>query len=345
MDLLVIGGTVFLGRHLVPAAQARGHRVTLFNRGQHNPELFPEVEKLRGDRNGDLSPLDGRRWDACVDTCGYIPRQVRTMAEFLSGAIGHYTFISSISVYADSDRLNIDESAPVGRLDDPTVETVDGQTYGPLKALCEEAAEAAMPGRALNIRPGLIVGPHDPSDRFTYWPLRVARGGSYAAPAGPDFPVQVIDARDLADWIVRMIEAGGTGVFNATGPDKPLTMGEILDTCRAVAVDGAAGDDPTAADATLAEPRPVWIGEDILEAHKVGAYVEMPLWLPAAAGGLAAVDIGKARAAGLAFRPLAETVRDTLAWASARPADYAMRAGLSAAREAELLGAVVGGSA
>ncbi len=329
MDILIIGGTVFLGRHLVPAALARGHRVTLFNRGQHNADLFPEVEKLRGDRNRDLAVLAGRRWDACVDTCGYLPRQVRASAEALAGAVDHYTFVSSISVYADSAEPSLDESAPVGRLDDPGVETIDGHTYGPLKALCEEAAEAALPGRVLNVRPGLIVGPHDPSDRFTYWPVRVARGGAFAAPAEPDFPVQVIDARDLAEWIVRMIESGGTGVYNATGPAYPLTMGEVIETCRAA----AAGD-----------ARPVWIGEDLLAAHQVGAYVEMPLWIPAAFGGLTAVDIGKARAAGLAFRPLAETVRDTLAWATARQADYAMRAGLSAEREAELLEAAGAGA-
>lgn len=329
MQILIIGGTIFLGRHLVDAARARGHSVTLFNRGQHHPDLFPEIEKLRGDRGGDLGALDGRRWDACVDTCGYVPRTVRATAERLSGAVGHYTFISSISVYADADVLDIDESAPVGRLDDPTVETVDGHTYGPLKALCEEAAEAAMPGRTLNVRPGLIVGPHDPSDRFTYWPLRVARGGAFAAPAGPDFPVQVIDARDLAAWIVRMIEAGGTGVYNATGPDYRLTMGEVLDTSRGIAASDA---------------RPVWIGEDVLEAQQVGAYVEMPLWIPAASGGLAAVDVRKAVASGLTFRPLADTVRDTLAWAGTRPADYALRAGLSAEREAALLAAVGSGS-
>jgi 2'-hydroxyisoflavone reductase len=338
MQILIIGGTIFLGRHLVDAARARGHSLTLFNRGQHHPDLFPEIEKLRGDRGGDLGALDGRRWDACVDTCGYVPRTVRATAERLSGAVGHYTIISSISVYADADVLNIDESAPVGRLDDPTVETVDGQTYGPLKALCEEAAEAAMPGRVLGVRPGLIVGPHDPSDRFTYWPLRVARGGAFAAPAGPDFPVQVIDARDLAEWIVRMIEAGGTGVYNATGPDYRLTMGEVLTTCHKVVEQDAAGGD--AENPAL----PVWIGEDVLEAHQVGAYVEMPLWIPAASGGLAAVDIGKAVGSGLAFRPLIDTVRDTLTWARARPADYALRAGLSAEREAALLAAAGVGS-
>lgn len=159
VHFLVIGGTIFLGRHLVPAALARGHAVTLFNRGQHNPDLFPDVEVLRGDRNGDLAALDGRRWDAVVDTCGYVPRQVRRMTDALAGRVGHYTFVSSISVYADEGTPHLDESAAVGTLADPTVERVDGETYGPLKALCEQAAEAGMPGRALVVRPGLIVGP------------------------------------------------------------------------------------------------------------------------------------------------------------------------------------------
>ncbi len=207
MKLLVLGGTVFLGRHLVEAATARGHSVTLFNRGQHNPELYPEVEKLRGDRDSDLSALQGRRWDAVIDTCGYLPRAVRASAELLADAVDHYTFISSISVYADFHTPAMDESAPVGTLADETVEEVTGETYGPLKALCEQAAERALPGRVLNIRPGLIVGPHDPTDRFTYWPVRVARGGEVLAPGRPHVPVQVIDGRDLAEWTVRMVEA------------------------------------------------------------------------------------------------------------------------------------------
>ena len=189
MNLLILGGTVFLGRHLVEAALARGHAVTLFNRGQHNPDLFPEVERLRGDRDGDLQALEGRRWDAVVDTCGYVPRVVRASAEMLAPNVDHYTFISSISVYADTSKPGIDEQAPVGTLDDPTTEEVTGESYGPLKALCEQAAEAAMPGRVLNIRPGLIVGPHDPTDRFTYWVRRVAEGGEVLAPGNPHAPV------------------------------------------------------------------------------------------------------------------------------------------------------------
>src|SRR5579885_1733748 len=235
MKLLILGGTVFLGRHIVEAALARGHEITLFNRRQHNGELFPEVEKLRGDRNGDLSALEGRRWDAAIDTSGYFPRVVRASAQKLSGAVDHYTFISSISVYADFTQVGMDENAPVGTLKDESVEEITGESYGPLKVLCEQAAEQAMPGRVLNIRPGLIVGPHDPSDRFTYWPRRLARGGDVLAPGRPERLVQLIDVRDLAEWNIRAAEARLTGLFNATGPSGELTMAQVIDACRNVA--------------------------------------------------------------------------------------------------------------
>jgi 2'-hydroxyisoflavone reductase len=333
MKLLILGGTVFLGRRLVETALAHGHEVTLFNRGQHNPELYPAVEKLRGDRDGDpstgsgpaLAALRGRRWDAAIDTCGYIPRVVRASAELLAGAVGHYTFISSISVYPSFKEIGMDEAAPVGTLDDPTVEEVTGETYGPLKALCEQAAEAAMPGRVLNIRPGLIVGPHDPSDRFTYWPHRVAWGGEVLAPGRPERHVQIIDAGDLAEWTVRMVEGGRVGVYNATGPAYALTMGRLLEVCREVSGAGA---------------RVTWVGEDFLAEREVGAWIELPLWIPEAdpdALGFSDVDCGKAIAAGLTFRDLAETVRATLEWNAARPADREWRAGLKPEREAELL--------
>jgi 2'-hydroxyisoflavone reductase len=325
MKLLILGGTVFLGRHLVEAALARGHAVTLFNRGQHNADLYPEVEKLRGDRDGDLAALHGRAWDAAIDTCGYVPRVVRASAELLADAVSHYTFISSISVYAGFKELGIDESAPVGVLADQAVEEVTGESYGPLKALCEQAAEQAMPGRVLNIRPGLIVGPHDPTDRFTYWPVRVARGGEVLAPGRPERHVQVVDVRDLAEWTVRMVEARQTGVYNATGPEYSLTMGQLLDVCRAV----------SGSDARFS-----WVGEDFLAEKEVGPWMEVPLWIPESdpdAAGFSDVDCGKAIAAGLSFRDLAETVRATLAWDATRPRDVERRAGLKAEREAELL--------
>lgn len=324
MRLLILGGTVFLGRHLVEAALAGGHDVTLFNRGRHNPDLFPEVERLRGDRAGDLMALEGRRWDAAIDTCGYVPRVVGASATLLAGAVDHYTFISSLSVYADFGPMGIDESSPVGTLDDPTMETVDGETYGPLKALCEAAAEAAMPGRVLTLRPGLIVGPYDPTDRFTYWPVRVAQGGEVLAPGRPERPVQVIDVRDLAEWTVRIVEECRTGVYNADGPDHVLTMGALLEQCAAT----------SGSDARLA-----WMSDEELVAAGAGAWMEVPLWLPESeAPGFFSIDCRKAFAAGLTFRPIVDTIRATLAWHATRPPDTTLAAGMTREREAELLG-------
>ena len=334
MKLLILGGTVFLGRHLVAAALARGDEVTLFNRGQHNPELFPEVEKLRGDRDGDLDALRGRRWDAVIDTCGYVPRVVRASAELLADAVAHYTFISSISVYADNSRPGMDESTPVGTLEDESIETVDGETYGPLKALCERAAEAAMPGRVLSIRAGLIVGPHDPTDRFTYWPYRVAQGGDVLAPGRPERPVQFVDGRDLADGNLRMAASRRAGVYNATGPDDELTMGRLLEECKAVS-----GSDA----------RFVWVDEAFLLEREVGPWMELPLWIPETQtemAGFMRVSCKRAIADGLTFRPLSETIQATLDWNAARPElrlaerDYGVplpRAGMKPERERELL--------
>ena len=324
MRLLILGGTVFLGRHLVEAALARGHTVTLFNRGQHNPELFPAVEKLRGDRTGDLSALAGRTWDAVIDTCGYIPRHVAASARALADSVGHYTFISSISVYANPV-AGTDESGAVATLADPMVETVTGETYGGLKYLCEEAAGNALPGRALLLRPGLIVGPHDPSDRFTYWVHRVAGGGEVLAPGRPPRLVQVIDVRDLAAWNLHLAEQGVTGVFNATGPNYALTMQQLLVDCRA-----AAGSDAAF----------TWTTDEFLLANKIVPWTELPLWIPEHDGpSLMAIDISKALAAGLRFRSLQTTVADTLAWDQRLPPDAPRRAGLAGEKETALLAA------
>lgn len=325
MKLLILGGTVFLGRHICNVALARGHTVTLFNRGQHNPELFPEVEKLRGNRDGELGVLKGRTWDAVVDTCGYVPRLVRASAEALADSVEHYTFISSLSVYADTRQPGLDESAPVGKLEDEAVEQITGETYGPLKALCEQAAENALPGRAFHVRAGLIVGPYDPTDRFTYWPVRVARGGEVLAPGNPESPVQFVDVRDLSDWIVRRVEARSAGVFNATGPDYALPMRQFLEACQ------SASGTPS---------KLIWADEKFLAEQGIQPWMEMPLWIPESdegAAGFSAFNCRKAIAAGLTFRPLADTVRDTLAWASTRPADHAWRAGLPSEREAAAL--------
>lgn len=318
MDILIIGGTRFLGRHIVEVALAAGHRLTLFNRGQTNPELFPEVEKLRGDRATDLNALEGRRWDAAIDICGYVPRVVRASTERLAGAVAHYTFISSISVYADFQHLHMDESAPTGVLTDPTTEEITNETYGPLKALCEQVVEQAFSDRSLLIRPGYIVGPHDPTDRFTYWPHRVALGGEVLAPGDPEAPVQFIDVRDLAEWIVRMVEARATGAYNATGPEYTLEMGRLLAECKQL----------TGSDAHF-----IWADETFLEAHKV----EPPIWSPSNEPGAATVNCQHAIDAGLIFRPLSETIRATLEWDVSRPAGYTLRAGLAPEQEAGLL--------
>jgi 2'-hydroxyisoflavone reductase len=322
MRLLIIGGTVFLGRHLVESALRRGHQLTLFNRGQHNPDLFPQVEKIHGDRDGGLDALAGGRWEAVIDTCGYVPRVVRTSAESLADRVEHYTFISTISVYAEPLTPGADESAPVGRLVDESVEQITGETYGPLKALCEQAVEQTLPGRSLIIRPGLIVGPHDPSDRFTYWPGRVARGGEVLAPSGPERLSQIIDARDLADWTLAMVVRRATGTYNATGPAEPLTLGRLLQTCREV----------SGSDASF-----TWVSDEFLTENGVTPYTELPLWLPIQYAAWEMVSIQKALEAGLKFRPLAQTVRDTLEWERTRPADTPRRNGLPAERETAIL--------
>lgn len=328
MKVLILGGTVFLGRHLVDAALARGHSVTVFHRGHHLADLPPQVERLRGDRTkGELAALRDRRWDAAIDTSGDLPRSVRASAELLASAVDHYTFVSSISVYHDASVIGIDEGAPLAELADADTDAEEESagTYGAHKALCERAAEAAMPGRVLHVRPGLIAGPYDPTDRFTYWPRRVARGGEVLAPGRPERAVQFIDARDLAGWIVRMVETRRAGVFNATGPERPLPMRAVLETCQAT----------SGSDATL-----TWVPDEILLAEQIQPWTELPLWIPesrATHRGFMAVNCARAVGAGLAFRPLAETVRDTLAWDAARPRGTVWQAGLQPEREAAAL--------
>jgi 2'-hydroxyisoflavone reductase len=319
MKILVLGGTVFVGRAFVDAAQARGHEITLFNRGTHGADLFPDVEQLRGDRTLDLSPLKGRQWDAVLDTCGYVPRVVRASAELLAGAVGHYTFISTGSVYEEFGAMPFTETSGLAVMTDPTVEEITNETYGPLKAACEQAVETTLPGRTLVIRPGLIVGPHDPTDRFTYWPTRVAKGGEVLAPNLPGRKGQVLDVRDLGEWTLRLIEAGTTGLYNACGPAEPYRLGDLLDMCERVSGSGATF---------------TWVTEDFLLGQEVTPWMEIPLWLPATDF---LMDIDKALAAGLTHRPLAVTVADTLAWQTDRPSDYEWKAGLKPERERVLL--------
>jgi len=326
MRILIIGGTRFLGRHLVESALARRHEVTLFNRGQTNPNLFPQLETIIGDREKDVNSLKDRIWDAVIDVAGYLPRIVRLSAEALEPNVSRSVFISSISVYENLRKIGIDESYPVGKITKETAEEITGETYGPLKALCEQVMQEIYGERALIIRPGLIVGPHDPTDRFTYWPVRVARGGDVLAPQKPEALTQIIDVRDLSDFIIKLIEDSAWGVYNVTGPDYELTMGKLLKVSRQV----------SGSDANFK-----WASVDFLNQNKVEAWSDMPAWVPDDEEGLGAarIDIFKAIRAGLKFRPLEETVRDTLEWAKTLPADHEWGAGLTAEREAEVLAA------
>jgi len=325
MRLLILGGTVFLGRTLVERARDRGHDVTLFNRGQSAPELFPEVDQLHGDRDGRLDALAGRTFDACIDTCGYIPRIVRQSVQLLSSRVGRYAFVSSLSVYADPSPGGTGEDGALASLDDPSIETVTGETYGPLKAACEREVVAAFDDRAVLLRPGLIVGPHDPTDRFTYWPRRADRGGRILAPGRPERAIQFVDVRDVAEWMLDLLEADATGAFNVVPPPGAMTMSTLLHACC-----GAAS----------AEGSLEWVPDEVLVQHGVDAWIELPLWIPEedpVARGFFQFRSDRAVAAGLRFRPIGETVADTLAWARTRPPDYAWRAGLKAAKERDIL--------
>jgi 2'-hydroxyisoflavone reductase len=309
MRLLVLGGTAFLGRALVEAAIARGDEVTIFTRGRTNPELFPEVDRRTGDRDGDLASLETGEWDAAVDLSGYVPRHVRASSELLEPRVGRYAFVSSVSAYADLSR-GPDEESPLAELEDPGSEDV-AQHYGALKALCEAEVVRTYDDRSLVVRPGLIVGPHDPTGRFTYWPHRFARGGSVLIPTLAK-QVQLIDARDLAEWILAMLREQRGGVYNAAGT---WTFADVASAC---ATDGAA---------------PVEIDDAFLLAQEVGEWMELPLWIasPEYAGMLSA-DASRALDAGLTFRPLDDTARATL-----ERAEPVEGVGLTPQRERELL--------
>jgi len=299
-SILILGGTGFLGPHVVEAALARGHTLTLFNRGKTNPKLFPDLEKLHGDRDGHLEALVGRTWDAVVDTSGYVPRIVKASADLLAPSVGHYVFVSTISVYADEAKVGADETAAVATIEDPTNEDV-ATNYGALKALCEQAAEAAMPERVTNVRPGLIVGPRDPTGRFTHWPTRLAGGGEVIGPGDGTTPTQWIDGRDLAAWIVTLIERRTTGVYNALGPVERTTMKAALDACN-----HAGGDRATI----------TWVDDEFLDHEGVSAWQDLPMWIPAKGdmAGFGTLANARAVAAGLTFRPILDTARDTLDW-------------------------------
>jgi 2'-hydroxyisoflavone reductase len=327
-SILVLGGTGFLGPHVVTAALARGHAVTLFNRGKTHPGLFPGVEKLHGDRDGHLEALAGRTWDAVVDPSGYVPRIVKMSAELLAPSVGHYVFISTISVYARNDVPNADEALPVATIADPTNEDVKAN-YGALKALCERATEAAMPGRVANLRSGLIIGPGDPTGRFTHWPTRLAQGGEVLAPGDGKTPVQYIDGRDLGAWIVRVIEDRTVGTINAFGPAQRTTMKEVLEACN-----HALGD----------KAQLTWVDADFLDKQEVSGWSEMPMWIDPRGeyAGFGTMQNTKAIKAGLVCRPIGDTAKDTLAWLETLPEDQRAKArstGINPDKEARVLAA------
>ena len=319
MRLLVLGGTRFLGRAAVEAALARGHEVTLFNRGETNAELFPETEKLRGDRDGGLTALEGREWDAVIDPSGFVPRLIRDSAELLRNSVGHYVFVSSMSVYLEPYVADFDEDAAVFE-DEPKTEEVL-EEYAQLKAACERVLAEVLPEAHASVRAGLIVGPHDPSGRFTYWPLRVAAGGDVLAPGPPERKVQFVDVRDLAAWMLHVLEQNVVGVYNATGFAGRVSMAELLCACKCA----------TSNPATL-----TWASEEFLAENMVKPWSEMPLWIPRE--GRSVVANARAIEKGMQFRPIADTVRDTLSWAKTERGDKPWRTGIPAEREKELLG-------
>lgn len=329
MKLLILGGTRFLGRHVAELALARGHQLTLLHRGQSGPDLFPQAEHRRADRDGDLQALARGEWDAAIDTSAYLPRQVRAMADCLGGRVGHYQLVSTISVYAEFAASGTTEDAALQTLADPTAQTVNGETYGGLKALCEAEARSGFAGRCLINRPGLLVGPHDPTGRFTWWVRRVAAGGDVLAPGDPQGPVQFIDARDAAAWMLRQSEQGTRGVFNLTGPARPLQWGALLET---------------AVDTLNPHARLQWVDEAFVLGQGVAPWSDLPVWLPRESEGLHRVAIASALATGLTCRPLAETLADTAAWDRTRPqapetGPPRPTVGLTAVRETALLAA------
>jgi 2'-hydroxyisoflavone reductase len=334
-QILVLGGTSFLGPAFVEAALAKGHTLTLFNRGRTNPQLFPEVEKLRGQRRRprkdrpndppqDLSALQDRKWDAVVDTSAYFTGEVEDVCKVLAGNVGQYVFISSLSVYKtlEQDATPVGEHSPLCECDDKYTTDMGAnyERYGALKRYCEDAAAAAFPGRATLVRPGYIVGPGDTSDRFTYWPVRFQRGGECLAPGDPDNELQFVDVRDLGRWLVVAIEQQHTGPYNAVGFDGRIATAEFLHTGKGTLNHTCSF---------------TWVSDAFLEANGVTSWMEMGCWTPKAKNGRA--DNARMIRAGATFRPIAETIRDTAAWAATRPADYKWRAGMTAERERELL--------
>jgi 2'-hydroxyisoflavone reductase len=333
LRILVLGGTRFIGIYITELAIKRGHRVTLFNRGKTNPQLFAKLEKLKGDRDGQLDSLRGRKWDVVIDDSGFIPRQVRLSAELLAPSVRQYLFMSSVSVYANFAAA-ADEDSPVGRLSDERIEKVDENTYGPLKALCEKALSAALPGRVTLLRPGYIVGPGDNSDRFTYWPARAARGGEMLAPDAAADPIQFVDVRDLARFTLDLLERNVAGTFNVVSASGQFTMGDLVDASVRCA---------NAVAQPSAPPRPIWVPAEFMRQHDVSFATDMPIWSDptGADAGFAKTSASRALAAGLTIGAITDTVCDTLVWHLARPESEraSLKAGIDPARERDVLAA------
>jgi nucleoside-diphosphate-sugar epimerase len=323
MKILVMGGTKFLGRAVVDHALQAGHRVALFNRGRTNPDLYPDVEHLVGDRDADLSALRGRTFDAVVDTSAYYPRQARSLVETLEERFEHYTFVSTVSVYADNSTAGADESANLATVEDATIESDDD--YGGFKALCEQELDGLIPGRVHHVRAGLIFGPHDDTGRFSYWAQRIAAGGQVLAPEPQDQPLQFIDVRDLGAWIVRAAEHRIVGAINASGTPGSLTMGELLNTIQAT----------TNSDADL-----VWVSENFLADNEVAPWHDLPLWIPPGLTpshtGFMSRDTSRALRLGLTLRPLAETISGALNNVPEASSDQNLARSPAAAKEPRL---------
>jgi 2'-hydroxyisoflavone reductase len=295
MRLLILGGTLFLGRHVTGAALARGHSVTLFNRGRTAPNLFPGVERIRGDRTTDLARLGDRSWDAVVDTSGYLPDVVGASAAALRDSCEHYTFISSVSAYVMPVSPGADEGAPLAEIDKTLTDELTPERYGALKVLCERAVERELPDSSLIVRSGLLVGPHDPTQRLRYWVRRIDAGGEVLAPGSPERKVQLIDARDLAQWVLDMADRRAPGTFNVTGPARPLSMGALLQHINAV---------------TGSDAQPLWVDEKFLIERDVAPWTDLPIWLPEVSNGMLEISIDRALGNGLNLRSLEDTIVD-----------------------------------
>ncbi len=332
LKILFLGGTGFLGPHTVNYAIARGHKVTLFNRGRSKEGLFPDLEAIVGNRDPKidkgLAGLKGKQWDCVIDTSGYVPRIVNASSKLLAPHCQHYLFISSISAYADFTKSGMQEDAAVGTLEDTTVETIDGETYGPLKAYSEQAAENNFKGRTTVIRPGLIAGPRDRTDRYTYWPVRIAKAGEVLAPGDGQDYVQYIDVRDLGQFIVHCLEQKAFGIFNATSPMDNETTQDMLGHCKQALSSNAAF---------------TWADTDFLQQHEVMPWAGMPLWVPrnGEIGGISRINSSKAEQLGLNARPRSETAVDTFTWfgQQTEARRKMLRAGISSKKETEVLAA------